>query len=172
MTLRPRWPSSLAVVLLTCGIALPRPAAAQSVGTLSGRVVDSRTGQPIPDVEVAVPSIGVRGLTDRDGFFVLLGIPAGGQDLVFDHLAYGRHTRQVSVEADDELVLEARLSQRAIQLVPLVVEALSDFGDRVLGEGVVVAKDTPNFIANRIGAFVTGNILRVMRLLNRVKRQS
>jgi len=32
MTLRPRWPSSLAVVLLTCGIALPRPAAAQSAG--------------------------------------------------------------------------------------------------------------------------------------------
>ena len=135
MTLRPRWPSSLAVVLLTCGIALPRPAAAQSAGTLSGRVVDSRTGQPIPDVEVAVPSIGVRELTDREGFFVLLGIPAGGQDLVFDHLAYGRHTRQVSVEADDELVLEARLSQRAIELGPLMVEALSELERRRVTSG-------------------------------------
>ena len=57
---------------------------------------------------------------------------------------------------------------RLLELIPTpdtlpdVVEALSDFGDRVLGKGVVVAKDTPNFIANRIGAFVTGNILRVM----------
>ena len=57
---------------------------------------------------------------------------------------------------------------RLLELIPTpdtlpdVVEALSDFGDRVLGKGVVVAKDTPNFIANRIGAFVTGNILKVM----------
>ena len=57
---------------------------------------------------------------------------------------------------------------RLLELIPTpdtlpdVVEALSDFGDRVLGKGVVVAKDTPNFIANRIGAFVTGNILRLM----------
>src|SRR5262245_20719712 len=33
---------------------------------------------------------------------------------------------------------------------PLVIETLSDFCDRRLGKGVVVAKDTPNFIANRI----------------------
>ena len=46
--------------------------------------------------------------------------------------------------------------------LPEVVEAVSDFGDRVLGKGVVVAKDTPNFIANRIGAFVTGIILKGM----------
>ena len=118
--MRPRWPSlwhkRLAFVLVTCGIALPQPVTAQSTGTLSGRVIDSQTGQPVPDVAVAIPSIGVQGLTNGEGFFVLLGIPAGGHDLVFDHISYGRHTRQISMEADDELVLEARLSQRAIRL--------------------------------------------------------
>jgi 3-hydroxyacyl-CoA dehydrogenase len=34
---------------------------------------------------------------------------------------------------------------------PAVVEAVSNFADRRLGKGVVVAKDSPNFIANRIG---------------------
>ncbi len=34
-----------------------------------------------------------------------------------------------------------------------VLEALADFCDRRLGKGVVRAKDTPNFIANRIGTF-------------------
>jgi len=122
-------------VFLTCGIVLPRPAAAQSTGTISGRVVDSRTGRPTPDVAVAVPSIGAQALTNSDGFFVLLGIPAGAQDLVFGHLAYGQHTRQVSVEADGELVLEARLSQRAIRLAPLVVEALSELERRRITSG-------------------------------------
>src|SRR6202045_599055 len=36
---------------------------------------------------------------------------------------------------------------------PEVIDTLTDFCDRRLGKGVVRAKDTPNFIANRIGTF-------------------
>ena len=36
---------------------------------------------------------------------------------------------------------------------PEVVEFLKTFGEDVLGKGVVIAKDTPNFIANRIGTY-------------------
>jgi 3-hydroxyacyl-CoA dehydrogenase len=43
--------------------------------------------------------------------------------------------------------------------LPEVVEAVSRFGDEVLGKGIVIAKDSPNFIANRIGTFVTLNVL-------------
>lgn len=46
--------------------------------------------------------------------------------------------------------------------LPEVREALARFGDAALGKGIVVAKDTPNFIANRIGTFVTLEVLRVM----------
>ena len=46
-----------------------------------------------------------------------------------------------------------------------VVETLSEFCDRRLGKGVVVAKDTPNFIANRIGTFSMLNALRLMSSL-------
>ena len=46
-----------------------------------------------------------------------------------------------------------------------VVEALSEFCDRRLGKGVVVAKDSPNFIANRIGTFSMLNALRLMGTL-------
>ncbi len=45
---------------------------------------------------------------------------------------------------------------------PEVLETLSEFCDRRLGKGVVVAKDTPNFIANRIGTFSMLNALRLM----------
>src|SRR6516225_8137268 len=46
-----------------------------------------------------------------------------------------------------------------------VVDSLSEFCDRRLGKGVVVAKDTPNFIANRIGTFSMLNALRLMSKL-------
>ncbi len=36
---------------------------------------------------------------------------------------------------------------------PAVVERMRQFGERVLGKGVVICKDTPNFIANRFGTF-------------------
>jgi 3-hydroxyacyl-CoA dehydrogenase len=48
---------------------------------------------------------------------------------------------------------------------PEVLAALSDFCDRRLGKGVVVAKDTPNFIANRIGTYSMLNALRLMSTL-------
>jgi 3-hydroxyacyl-CoA dehydrogenase len=46
-----------------------------------------------------------------------------------------------------------------------VVQSLSEFCDRRLGKGVVIAKDTPNFIANRIGTFSMLNALRLMSAL-------
>jgi 3-hydroxyacyl-CoA dehydrogenase len=36
---------------------------------------------------------------------------------------------------------------------PEIVEAVRSFGERVLGKGGVIAKDTPNFIGNRLGSF-------------------
>jgi 3-hydroxyacyl-CoA dehydrogenase len=45
---------------------------------------------------------------------------------------------------------------------PEVIETLSELCDRRLGKGVVIAKDTPNFIANRIGTFSMLNVLRLM----------
>ncbi len=48
------------------------------------------------------------------------------------------------------------------ETAPDVLATLVDFCDRRLGKGVVVAKDTPNFIANRIGTFSMLNVVRVM----------
>ncbi|HWJ03878.1 MAG TPA: 3-hydroxyacyl-CoA dehydrogenase family protein, partial [Verrucomicrobiae bacterium] len=36
---------------------------------------------------------------------------------------------------------------------PAVLDFMTGFGERVLGKGMVLAKDTPNFIANRIGVY-------------------
>jgi 3-hydroxyacyl-CoA dehydrogenase len=46
-----------------------------------------------------------------------------------------------------------------------VLDVLSDFCDRRLGKGVVVAKDTPNFIANRVGTFSMLHALKLMSTL-------
>jgi len=45
---------------------------------------------------------------------------------------------------------------------PAVVERVSQFADHRLGKGVVVAKDTPNFIANHIGVYGVVQVLRAL----------
>ncbi len=49
---------------------------------------------------------------------------------------------------------------------PKVLAFMSEFGERVLGKGIVRCKDTPNFVANRIGVF---GMLRTMHLMEELK---
>src|SRR6202046_4159910 len=49
---------------------------------------------------------------------------------------------------------------------PEVLESLEEICDLRLGKGVVPAKDTPNFIANRIGTFSMLNALRQMQAMD------
>ena len=46
---------------------------------------------------------------------------------------------------------------------PALMQAVANFADIHLGKGVVFAKDTPNFIANRIGTFSVLNVMRLMQ---------
>jgi 3-hydroxyacyl-CoA dehydrogenase len=49
---------------------------------------------------------------------------------------------------------------------PELVESIAEFSDVRLGKGVVRAKDTPNFIANRIGTFSVLNVMRLMQQMD------
>ena len=45
---------------------------------------------------------------------------------------------------------------------PAAISAFTAFADRILGKQVVFARDTPNFIANRIGIAVMFNAANLM----------
>ena len=58
---------------------------------------------------------------------------------------------------------------RLLELIPTpesdrgAMDATAHFCDVRLGKGIVYAKDTPNFIANRIGTFSVLNVMRIMQ---------
>jgi 3-hydroxyacyl-CoA dehydrogenase len=58
---------------------------------------------------------------------------------------------------------------RLLELIPTpetdrdAIDAVSRFCDIHLGKGIVLAKDTPNFIGNRIGTFSVLNVMRLMQ---------
>src|SRR5208282_3750586 len=61
---------------------------------------------------------------------------------------------------------------RLLELIPTpeadrsLIESIAHFCDLRLGKGVVMAKDTPNFIGNRIGTFSVLNVMRLMQEMN------
>src|SRR5580693_7465269 len=58
---------------------------------------------------------------------------------------------------------------RLLELIPTpdtdraAIDAIAHFCDIHLGKGIVFAKDTPNFIGNRIGTFSVLNVMRLMQ---------
>ena len=58
---------------------------------------------------------------------------------------------------------------RLLEIIPTAdtdrsaIEAVAHFCDARLGKGIVLAKDTPNFIGNRIGTFSVLNVMRLMQ---------
>jgi 3-hydroxyacyl-CoA dehydrogenase len=48
------------------------------------------------------------------------------------------------------------------ETLPEVVKFMAGFGERILGKGIVYAKDTPNFIANRVGIFGMLHLIKTM----------
>jgi len=58
---------------------------------------------------------------------------------------------------------------RLLEIIPTpetnraAIDAITPFSDVHLGKGIVFAKDTPNFIANRIGTFSVMNVMRLMQ---------
>jgi len=48
------------------------------------------------------------------------------------------------------------------ETLPEVIEFMTDFGERILGKGIVMAKDTPNFVGNRIGVQGMVKAMQVM----------
>ena len=61
---------------------------------------------------------------------------------------------------------------RLLELIPTLeadhslMESVAHFCDTRLGKGVVLAKDTPNFIGNRVGTFSVLNVMRLMQEMN------
>ncbi len=133
-------PSALGVTLvaLCVIVATPpaRPLRAQDrpAGTLLGTILDQARGTPVADVIVVVQGTLVGTSTGADGRFSLV-LPAGNHTLVVRHLAYGEHTQSVTVNAGGRHNVQIKLSEQAIELAPLVVEAQTDLDRRRRSSG-------------------------------------
>jgi iron complex outermembrane receptor protein len=119
--MRARFRSTLLafVAVLVAGAA---PAAAQQ-GTISGRVVDQETGQPLATAQIQVLGTDLGALAGNDGSFNI-SVPAGGYSLVATLVGYSQFRIDgVQVRAGSTTEVELAMTSTAFELNPVVVTA-------------------------------------------------
>ncbi|MGH7482230.1 MAG: SusC/RagA family TonB-linked outer membrane protein [Longimicrobiales bacterium] len=126
--------------------ALPLGAQAPS-GTVTGRVIDAATGQPVGGVSIAVAERAA--ITRDDGAFLITNVPAGDHVLRASHLGYEQMARGVTVVAGQTVSIELELTSRAIQIEGLVAIG---YGEQEVAEvtGVIEEVSTEEFNTGRI----------------------
>lgn len=90
-------------------------------GTITGRVVDSTSRQPLTGVTVLVEGTRLGTVTGGDGLFRLNGVPEGSQSVRARRIGYNTQLRSVSVGTGATATVEFVLAPSASQLDQVVV---------------------------------------------------
>ena len=112
---------TLAVLLAT--LAPPLVFAQAQQGTITGRVTDAATNQPIAAAQVAVVGTNQGTQTNTDGQYTLRGVGPGQVEVRVLRLGYAEMRKGVNVTAGQSATLDFAMSAVAMTLNPVVTTA-------------------------------------------------
>ena len=126
--------------LLTAWLLVVPGVGAQQV---TGRVVDQQTGQPIAAVQVFIPGAGIGALSQQNGRYLLLNVPAGTYTLSAQRIGYREQTAEITVAAGATVVRDFALSEEALGLDEIIVTGTPGGTQRrAIGNAVTVVDVT------------------------------
>jgi TonB-dependent SusC/RagA subfamily outer membrane receptor len=107
---------------------------AQQAGTVQGLVIDGGTRRPVAGAQVSLVGTQIAQLTNEQGRFMLLNVPAGTHTVRVELLGYNTVTREVVVTAGQQSTVNFALEVAALELREIVVTGVAG------GAGVERAK--------------------------------
>jgi len=140
------WLWTTAVLLVTqAAMASPIQARQQgqvpdpAPGTLTGRIIDSQSLQPLASVQVYIPELSIGSLSRADGSFELGGVPSGTHRVRVQQIGFRVATQEVTLAGGRPLVVNFELSREALALDEIVVTGTAG-GTRARAIGNVVER--------------------------------
>jgi TonB-dependent starch-binding outer membrane protein SusC len=123
------------------------PLAAQSPGTVRGRVTDGATQEPLTGVTVSIGSRGA--ITQADGRYLISSVPAGTDSLRARMVGYAPAVQAVTIAGGDTVTVDLTLNPQAIGLSEIVV---TGYGEQRAGNitGAVTQVSSEQFNTGRI----------------------
>ena len=124
---------SLLTASLVAGLALratpPLQAQTPNVGRIVGRVLNARTGEPIPGAQVTVLGTSIATVTVWTGRFDLSGVPVGRWSISIRAIGYTPKTvADLDVRPDATIPLDVSLGAAILQLEGVTVTAARERG--------------------------------------------
>src|SRR5947207_4915094 len=129
---------ALAPTLLAGGTLLAASLHAQQLATITGKVTNARTGEPLAVVGVRVQGTELSAVTSEDGTYRIARIPAGAHVLTARRIGFAPSSKSVTVTAGESATLDFALNVSATELQAVVVTGTAGDQTRV-AQGAVVS---------------------------------
>jgi TonB-dependent starch-binding outer membrane protein SusC len=101
--------------------AVAAPAFAQQPGRVMGTVVNAQTAEPVASAQVTIVGTQRGTLTDARGGFVIMGVPAGTQQIQVRSVGFRALTQTIQVPAGEAVRVNLQLPVAAVALDEVVV---------------------------------------------------
>jgi TonB-linked SusC/RagA family outer membrane protein len=125
-----------------------RTLSAQQTGTITGRVLDAGVQRPLADVQVTVVGSQRGGLTNENGEYRIVGVPAGAQTVRAQRIGYSPTNMAVTVPPGGSVTANLALSVTAVALDQVVVTATGETQRRrETGNTVAIVQPAPERLA-------------------------
>jgi iron complex outermembrane receptor protein len=109
------------LLALVIGLVCTSRLGAQTpTGTITGRVVDSTTQQPVADVSVVVEGTRRGAISGADGTFTIVGVPAGSQTVRARRIGFAAAPQVVAVPANGSVSVNFPVARQAVSLEDVV----------------------------------------------------
>jgi len=97
------------------------PGLGAQTGTVTGRVTDQATGQQLSTAQVSITGTSIGGLSQQDGRFLILNVPAGSYTIMVQRIGYRPVTAEITVVAGETVAQNFTMSQEALGLDEIII---------------------------------------------------
>ena len=140
---------------------------AQGDGSITGRVTDSKSGQPIGGANIQLDGSLIRVVSADDGAYRIANVSPGSYTLVVRRIGFAGFRQAVTVTAGQQVTADIKLESSAISLDAVVVTGTPSGGQRrTIGNAVAtisapdaLAQSAATDLASLLNARVSGTVI-------------
>ena len=97
---------------------------AQSNGKITGKVVDSKSGDYLPGANIMLVGTNIGASTDKDGSYRIVNIPPGNYTLLVRYMGYKPDSTDIVIKSGSITNVDVQLTVSYVSLQDVVVEGL------------------------------------------------
>ncbi|SVC53094.1 uncharacterized protein METZ01_LOCUS305948, partial [marine metagenome] len=117
-------------------------------GSVTGRVTDAQTGNSVAAAQVFIANLDIGVLSQQNGSYLLLNVPAGSQTLTVQRIGYREVTEVVTVSSGGTVALDFQIAEEALQLDEIIITGTPGGTQRRALGNTVATVDVGNITQN------------------------